>query len=275
MAINRLLAPTDPPTANADWTRLNALVSALALHQEQPLRIIGSNVVKGALFQIGGTLYLADADTAITGTPSNYVKITPSGDGSTCSASYVSSLTGVTWSSTYNGYYDSGSPASLYIFDEGKAYTAGQIASFRNTKNQVVPMGSGWLAVLANSIGSGWLTAIGAALASGWATAFLTAYTEPADRAAADATKAPLQNGNNATTIISAGETIVEALSVGELISYWWPSGTSAYLQMPAAGTYKVLHLGASGAVISYKVLSAGDHTAVSSGGSCMIERLT
>lgn len=165
MAINKLYSPTDPPTANTDWTRMKAIVDALALQNEQPLRVVGSNVVKGALFYIGGTFYLADSDTAISGTASNYVKITPSGDGSTCSASFVSSLTGVTWSATYLGYYDSGSPASFYVFDEGKAFTAGQISAIKNTKNEVVPLGAGWLAVLAIAIGSGWLTALGTSAA--------------------------------------------------------------------------------------------------------------
>jgi hypothetical protein len=171
MAINRVQEPANPPTAIGDWTKIIAEMRAVALGIEMPLRVIGSNIVKGAVFQIGGTLYLADADTAISGSASNYVKITPSGDGSVCTAAFVSSLTGVTWNSTYCGWYDSGSPASFYEFDEGKAFTAGQIAAIRRNRDVTIPMGTGWLAVLASAIAAGWSTAFGSALGANWSTA--------------------------------------------------------------------------------------------------------
>jgi hypothetical protein len=128
MAIVQLTAPAVPPVANADWENAVAIINALALQIEKPLRVVGSNVVKGSVFQIGGTAYIATSNTAISGTASNYVKLTPSGDGSTCSAAFVASLSGVAWSSTYNGYYDTGTPACLYVFDEAKAKIAGVIA---------------------------------------------------------------------------------------------------------------------------------------------------
>jgi hypothetical protein len=171
MAINRVQEPANPPTAIGDWTKIIAEMRAVALGIEMPLRVIGSNVVKGAVFQIGGTLYLADSDTAISGSASNYVKLTPSGDGSVCTASFVSSLTGVSWNSTYCGWYDTGSPACFYEFDEGVAKTAGQIAAIRRNRDVTIPMGTGWLAVLAAAISTGWSTAFGSALGANWPTA--------------------------------------------------------------------------------------------------------
>lgn len=133
MAINRIIEPNVPPTETADWSRMLNLVRALQLSTELPFRVVGSNVVKGAVFAVGGTIYQADADTAISGTTSNYVKLTPSTDGSVCTASYVASLTGVSWNSTYNGWYDSSENA--YIFDENIAFDDGKIATIYNQKN--------------------------------------------------------------------------------------------------------------------------------------------
>jgi hypothetical protein len=74
---------------------------------------------------IGGTLYLATTATAITGTPSDFVKITPSG--ATAAAAYVTNLTGVTWNSVWNFYEDVSGNA--YLFDEAKQVSLGVITS--------------------------------------------------------------------------------------------------------------------------------------------------
>lgn len=126
MAITRLTAPSDPAAADTDWTELLALKDAIFLAANGPiLRVSGGNIVKGAVFQIGGTVYLADADTAIAGTASDYVQITPAG--ASASAAYVANLSGVTWNQTYNGWYDGS--GNLYIFDEGTALLAGEIST--------------------------------------------------------------------------------------------------------------------------------------------------
>lgn len=108
-----------------------AQIAALLQNVEQPLRVIGSVVKKGSLFNIGGAMYIADADTNITGTASDYVKITPAG--ATASASYVANLTGVTWNTAYNGYYDG--TGNLYIFDEAKALSSGAISTIYTIRN--------------------------------------------------------------------------------------------------------------------------------------------
>lgn len=131
MAINKITAPIQPPASDADWSNTQDLIEALSLGVEGPLRIVGSNVVRGAVFNIGGSVYIADADTAITGSASKYVKITPSGASAT--ASYVASLTGVAWNSTYNGYYDGS--GNLYLFDELLAYTMGVISTVYGNRN--------------------------------------------------------------------------------------------------------------------------------------------
>lgn len=146
MAIVRIAEPANPPTAPADWGLMLELVRALARNIEHPLRwdnVSGASITKGAIFEIGGTIYLATSATAITGTGSNYIKIKPSADGATCSASFVVNLTGVTWNTTYNGYYDAGSPASLYIFDEAMAFKDSLITVFRKQADYRLGNGTG------------------------------------------------------------------------------------------------------------------------------------
>lgn len=82
--------------------------------------VSGSNIIQGAVINVGGIIYKVDADTAITGTVSKYVKITPSVDTLTCTASFVSNLTGVSWNKINNGYYDVS--GNLYLFDELSAF---------------------------------------------------------------------------------------------------------------------------------------------------------
>lgn len=128
MSLDRLTAPT--PTAPADITdyqHTNDLLYAFGLWGmgASPIDLTNNKVVKGALFNVGGVVYFGTSDTTITGTPSSYVKITPSG--ATASASYVANLTGVSWSDTYNGYVDGS--GNLYIFDEAKAIYSGTIST--------------------------------------------------------------------------------------------------------------------------------------------------
>jgi len=124
MAINLITAPSAVPAAVADYEQQNALIAALALAAQGAARVVGSNVLKGAVFLVGGALYVAAADTAISGSASDYVKLTITG--TTLVPSFVADLTGVTWSSTWNGYYDAG--GNYYEFDEKKALAAALVA---------------------------------------------------------------------------------------------------------------------------------------------------
>lgn len=126
-AINKVTYPATTPAAVSDYQKQNAQIAALVLVTDDAQKIIGTNVVKGSLFNVGGTPYLADGDVAISGVASAYVKLTPSVDTLTLAPSYVASLTGVTWNSTYNGYYDVS--GNLYVFDEILALASGAIAT--------------------------------------------------------------------------------------------------------------------------------------------------
>ena len=125
MSIDLVTAPATTPSAVGDYTAQNNLIAALALAAQGAARVVGSNVVKGAVFLVGGSVYLAAADTSISGAASDYVKLTITG--TTLVPSFVSSLAGVTWSSTWNGYYDAS--GNLYEFDEAKAYIEGIIST--------------------------------------------------------------------------------------------------------------------------------------------------
>jgi hypothetical protein len=126
MAIERIPYGEALAVSMQDYVRQNNLLETGFLRVNDPWPIVGGNIVKGAVFQIGGTVYLATSNTAIGGAASNYVKLTPSGDGSTCAADYVANLAGVSWNDTYNGYYDVG--GNLYIFDETLAIINAEIA---------------------------------------------------------------------------------------------------------------------------------------------------
>lgn len=162
MPISKITAPSETPSALSDYQAQNALLSALLLAVQGAERIVGSNVVKGAVFQVGGATYLATADTAISGSASDYVKLTVSVDGLSLAPSYVADLTGVTWSSTYNGYYDVN--GNLYIFDELKAYAAGTIVAKKLAAVGLKNVGAGWEDALIVALGTGWPTTLSKAI---------------------------------------------------------------------------------------------------------------
>ncbi len=128
MALDRIDFPTTPNPVAGDWAKIVSLVSKGFQNINSPLQVDGSNIPSGATFQVGGIIYYGTSDTSISGTSSDYVKIEPnSGDSSaTALASFVSSLSGVTWNKVYNGYYDG--DGNLYIFDEVKAILAGHLS---------------------------------------------------------------------------------------------------------------------------------------------------
>jgi hypothetical protein len=125
MAINRISYPASTPTAVSDYQQQNVLIQAALNEGGTMFPWSGTSMVIGAVFAVGGTVYRVDTATSISGTASNYVKITPAG--ATASASFVASLTGVSWSTTYNGYYDGS--GNLYLFDEALAVVNGAITT--------------------------------------------------------------------------------------------------------------------------------------------------
>lgn len=104
MAINKITAPlsTGPSVFAAPVIKQ---LAALLTDCNRGLRVSGGYVKSGSLWNIGGSMFLADSDTAITGTRSastTGVKFTVSGD-----SAAVSYGTGtLTWNGIYQGYYD-------------------------------------------------------------------------------------------------------------------------------------------------------------------------
>jgi hypothetical protein len=127
MPIIQINYPNALPVEKQDFVKQNNLIETGFLRVNDPWPVVGGNIVKGAVFQLGGSVYIATSNTAIAGVPSDYVKLTPSGDGSTCSPEYVANLAGVSWNDAYNGYYDVA--GNLYVFDEGLAFLNGQIST--------------------------------------------------------------------------------------------------------------------------------------------------
>jgi hypothetical protein len=129
MAIVQVVFPDVSPVAGliantyqAQNNQLAELVRGIGMVDP----VNGSNIIQGAVLNVGGILYKVDADTAITGTASKYVKITPSVDTLTCTASFVANLTGVSWNKVANGYYDVS--GNLYLFDEALAINDGDLS---------------------------------------------------------------------------------------------------------------------------------------------------
>lgn len=129
MALDRIDFPTTPNPVSGDWDKIVSLVAKSFQNINSPLQVYGTNIPRGAVFQVGGIIYYGTSDTEISGTSSDYVKIEPnSGDsGATALASFIASLNGVAWNNVYNGYYDSS--GNLYVFDEAKAVATGAITS--------------------------------------------------------------------------------------------------------------------------------------------------
>jgi hypothetical protein len=131
MALVLIPGPDNAPSASNDWDKINNVLQTIGLDTSSPLRISGSNILRGSVIFFAGAWYVADADTAITGSTTNYVRLTNSAG--TVTAAFVSSFSGVTFNRTWNGWYDSS--LRLYLFDEIKAYAAGAVTSPVTIKN--------------------------------------------------------------------------------------------------------------------------------------------
>ena len=112
MAINKITAPLSTGPSVFAQPVLNQL-AALLTDCNHGTRVSGGYVKAGSLWNIGGAMFLADSNTAITGTRSpstTGIKFTVSG--STATASYGTDTP--TWNASYQGYYD-GSGNYYYI----------------------------------------------------------------------------------------------------------------------------------------------------------------
>lgn len=123
MSLDRVDFPNPAPVTDlADWDNMIGVMkfNALGTFGQAWWDFSGNTIKQGVRVMVGGVIYLSTTATTITGTPSDYVKITPAG--ATASASYVANLTGVTWNSVYNHYEDVS--GNVYLFYEAKASLA-------------------------------------------------------------------------------------------------------------------------------------------------------
>ena len=116
MAINRIDFPASTPVAAADYQAQNTLIQAAFRKDYSIIPYSGTAMSIGFVFNIADSVYMVETATAITGTE-GYLKITPSG--ATATASFVSSLTGVSWNSLYGGYYDGSGNRYFYKYTPG------------------------------------------------------------------------------------------------------------------------------------------------------------
>lgn len=105
MAINKIVAPlaTSPNVFAAPV--INHL-NAHAINVNPIIKIANGYVKKGAMFCIGGELFAADADTAILGSNTLAIAVRFDVSGTTATATYVDSVSGLTWNGAYHGWYD-------------------------------------------------------------------------------------------------------------------------------------------------------------------------
>jgi len=123
MALVLIPSPSDTPATTADWYKVNGVLQSIGLGIGGGTRVLGSIVPRGAVLFFAGAWYVADSDTAITGTASQYVKITNTAG--VIAPSFVENITGVTWNKTWQGWYDA--DGNMYLFDELSAYGLGLI----------------------------------------------------------------------------------------------------------------------------------------------------
>lgn len=128
MPIVLLTAPNPTsPGSISDYQYQNAYLTAMLQAFTGRVLADGTTIRAGSVIKVADLLYKATTDTAITGAETPYIKITPAG--ASASASFVSSLTGVSWSHAHGQYLDVSGNA--YFFDEVRARLAGEIDTTR------------------------------------------------------------------------------------------------------------------------------------------------
>lgn len=125
MSIVLLTAPNPTsPSSISDYQYQNAYITATLQAFTGRAIVNGATIKAGTVIKIADVLYKSTTDTAITGTETPYVKITPSG--ASASASFVADLTGVSWSHAHGQYLDGS--GNLHVFDEAKAIKDGELS---------------------------------------------------------------------------------------------------------------------------------------------------
>ena len=118
MAINKISFPLSDATLELAQP-VKDVLQVLVNHVNQGRKVEINYILKGALFIIGGSVFLADSDTEIAGTAgadTQAIKLTVSDNVAT--PSWATDLTGVSWNYSYNGFYD----ADKNYYYKGETY---------------------------------------------------------------------------------------------------------------------------------------------------------
>ena len=166
MACVLIPGPGDTPATTEDWDKINNVFVGVGMGMLNSTRVVGTNVKRGSIVYFAGAWYVTDADTAITGSASDYVMLTNTAG--VVSASFVSSISAVSFNRTWNGWYDSS--MRLHIFDEVKAFGDGAITELASmttwrpnnelSKFLSTPMTEYWRATLVHALNPNWATAL-------------------------------------------------------------------------------------------------------------------
>jgi hypothetical protein len=168
----KITGPGDAPEEMLDWQKISELFQATWLRLNAPPVVDGIYIRRGSAVCVGGKWYVATTDETITGTKTDFVKLTVSGD--TLVASFAANLSGVAWNTQWSGWYASG---SLYLFDEIKALAGGHISRMYTPERWRVEanlaqflsrdMDANWNYVLTRNLPTQWKTLLMTALLDG------------------------------------------------------------------------------------------------------------
>ena len=131
MALVLIESPDNAPTTSADWDKINDVLQTIGLDINSPTRLTSGYILRGSVIFFAGAWYVADSDTAISGSETDYVKL--ENDAGTVTASYVAALVDVTFNRSWNGWYDP--DGDLYIFDEMKAFGDGAVSELATIRD--------------------------------------------------------------------------------------------------------------------------------------------
>jgi hypothetical protein len=168
MALVLVPGPGNAPVTVEDWDKINNVLLAHGMNLLTPNRLKAGYIQRGSVVFFAGSWFVADADTAITGSATEYVMLTNTAG--TITQEYVANLTGVSFNRTWNGYYDSS--GRLYLFDAVKAYGAGAIGELATLADWIP---NGYLAkVLGRDMNQHWSDALAFDLSANWSSALRT-----------------------------------------------------------------------------------------------------
>ena len=168
----KITGPGDAPEEMLDWQKISELFQATWLRLNAPPIVDGIYIRRGSAVCVGGQWYVATTDETISGSETDFVKLTVSGD--TLVASFAANLSGVAWNTQWSGWYASG---SLYLFDEIKALADGHISRMYTPERWRVErnlaqflsrdMDANWNYVLTRNLPTQWKTLLMTALLEG------------------------------------------------------------------------------------------------------------